>query len=393
MKGIFSSFIFCFVAANLSGQISISFDVLENMPGPGRDDAVAFVAGQRAYAGLGSFGPNGGFEIKNDLWRYNHQIDTWSQVDPLPGAPRQYAMSFSYLEKGIVFGGHNNSAFFDELWTFSEVSSWQLISLHPGGARAAGAGFILEDELYIGTGRDDALYYNDFWKYNFTTGMWTELPPFPGGLRFETIGFVRNGNGYLGMGRDENLAFKNDLWEFDPLNQSWEEVCSFDEAIAYSKSEFKEGRALLFGGQTASSALSSKAFILDQQCQTYEFESGLEARRGCASFQLEDDCYFFGGLLENGQKSNQLVRLTLEEESFPTFELISYTWSNKLFFDAPSTVEEIHIYDSKGMLVAHYMPNANKGSIDLENATNGIYLIRIRSDKSIKSYKALVISN
>ncbi len=89
---------------------------------------------------------------------------------------------------------------------------WTQKNSFPFAARWATASFIINGQIYVGTGRDTIDYFNDFWRYNPTTDSWAEVASFPLAPRFETVGFSLYDKGYCGLGKDSFENLQEDIW-------------------------------------------------------------------------------------------------------------------------------------------------------------------------------------
>ncbi|MCX6271584.1 MAG: T9SS type A sorting domain-containing protein [Bacteroidetes bacterium] len=107
----------------------------------------------------------------NDLWEWNSSTDTWMQKASLPDTLRGNSASFSFNDKGFIFGGL--------------ISPWPFIPL------------------------------SDFWKYNPLTDSWTELPNFGGWGRGYAASFVIGNYAFVGPGTGTGTVAFTDLWSFD----------------------------------------------------------------------------------------------------------------------------------------------------------------------------------
>src|SRR5690606_5011746 len=82
------------------------------------------------------------------------------------------------------------------------------------------AAFAVGSAGFVGTGLTVGFAWSkDFWKYE--NGAWTQVADFGGTERQYAATFTANGKGYLFGGIDINTLYVNDLWEYDPLLNSW----------------------------------------------------------------------------------------------------------------------------------------------------------------------------
>jgi len=118
------------------------------------------------------------------------------------------------------------------LFQTSFSQSWQIKSPLPenAGGRHHPVTFGIGEYGYVMVGSGNQGELNDAYKYHGPTDTWTEMEQFPGLARGFSIGAASEGKGYLGfgIGREGNgpAIYLNDLWEFDPVDESWRELAS-----------------------------------------------------------------------------------------------------------------------------------------------------------------------
>jgi hypothetical protein len=65
--------------------------------------------------------------------------------------------------------------------------------------------------IYIGTGFLSPTTFNDLWRYDPLSNIWTQEANLPSATRGQACGFAICGKGYIGIGDTINF-FLNDLW-------------------------------------------------------------------------------------------------------------------------------------------------------------------------------------
>ncbi|HVZ55719.1 MAG TPA: hypothetical protein VG870_03590, partial [Chitinophagaceae bacterium] len=78
-----------------------------------RDNAAAFVMGDKAYVTTGENG-----SLLNDTWEYDFATDLWVKKTAFEGSARQGAVGFSVSDRGYVATGRNSTYAFDDIREF-----------------------------------------------------------------------------------------------------------------------------------------------------------------------------------------------------------------------------------------------------------------------------------
>lgn len=226
------------------------------------------------FGGRWRNGTSGPYTYLNDLWSFDPETRTWTELSPLdaPGAPSPRMNTIMvYDEVGdrvIVFaGGFTSGIEFNvdnETWAFDlSTNSWTEIA--QGGIRPEPRLFhhaafdTARNRLWIfgGGGRDsfttaDAIM-NDTWSLDLATETWSQVPEAmtctrdvncgPGGACVDGVCNTPSARFKGAMvydeGRDQLVLFgghdatqlgnDNDLWTFDIANNRWSRVTAGDE--------------------------------------------------------------------------------------------------------------------------------------------------------------------
>ena len=125
---------------------------------------------------------------------------------------------------------------------------------------------------------------------------WLEKASFPGIERSFAIGFVIDGKAYVGLGHGEN-----DLWKYDPVDDSWEQMADFPLSQSFWSASFVVGeKAYVVGGISGSDR--------DGTSDVWEYNSNLNTwsqlndfpgagKHTLFSFATSDKGYVGGGYL------------------------------------------------------------------------------------------------
>jgi N-acetylneuraminic acid mutarotase len=151
------------------------------------------------------------------IWAYNPVTDEWNQKSGVPPAPLFNGIS------SFVIGGkaYVNGLNYTRYYKYEPIAdSWTLATGYPRNEMSGTVAFVIDNIVYIGTGRDYNAVYNEFFKYNPNPGVWNRIADFPGKARYYATGFTLNGKGYVCLGEDYP-AFYNEVWEYDPGSDTW----------------------------------------------------------------------------------------------------------------------------------------------------------------------------
>lgn len=229
------------------------WDEISPFPGAPREDATAFVIGDRAFVGLGR---NNTIQF-NDFWEYDFRQDVWTEKDTFP-VYRRSAMSFVINEEAYVGTGWSCEPYPNpvrcyysrRLYKFLEQDSskgvdslgkpkgnWVIRALLPevdrdgtSPARRSASGFAIGDKGYMTLGLGPNNFRSDIWEYDPTGGViengellgsWTRMAELPASGREQGIAFSIGKYGYAGLGGQYGTPSDIDFWRFDPLANDW----------------------------------------------------------------------------------------------------------------------------------------------------------------------------
>ena len=110
------------------------------------------------------------------------------------------------------------------LWS---QGGWTQVADMPGLAREQAIAFSIANYGYLGLGENNTAKFNDIWKYNPSNNTWTQIATFPAGRRSSAVSFVVDDKAYITTGTDSANSYRNDLWEYYPTNNEWTQKASF----------------------------------------------------------------------------------------------------------------------------------------------------------------------
>lgn len=204
--------------------------------------ATGFSIGNKGYVGTGY---NSNNVRLSDWWEYNQSTNTWTQKASLTTA-RFSAASFVANGKGYVCLGGGTSGFLTDLQEFDPVgNTWTYKANFPGNGRYGSASFSVNNKGYVcggNLGSATGPYTNDLYEYDPVTDTWTLKASFSGTNRYASRAFTLNQKGYVfnglnGYGNNMSQYF-NDMWAYDPSNDTWTQKANFPGTVRNYSSAF-----------------------------------------------------------------------------------------------------------------------------------------------------------
>ena len=199
------------VALNIWTQVA-------DFGGTARKNAVAATAGLYGYAGLGYdiFG-----NTKNDWWQYNPLSNVWIQKTNFPGNAREGAACCSVVADIYVIGGKFSGTYYNDVYVYqSSADNWFTSVPAPFQPRAFSFAFELNNNVFLGGGKNSAGVKKDFWKLNIISGLWIQQNNLPD-ERYNAVSGIINGFGIAGSGFDSTGIACDDFYFFNAQSNSW----------------------------------------------------------------------------------------------------------------------------------------------------------------------------
>ncbi|MEM7572753.1 MAG: tail fiber domain-containing protein [Bacteroidota bacterium] len=183
----------------------------------GRESAVAFTLGNKAYIGAGFDGAN---HLK-DFWEFDGT--SWNPLPALPSSfqPRRNAVAFTLGNKAYVGTGFDGANYLNDFWEF-DGTNWNPAPF-PSTTfipRFRAVAFTLGNKAYVGTGVNGANYLKDFWEFDGTSWSPTNALPANFQTREGAVAFILGNKAYVGTGANQDLL--RDFWAFD--GSSWDQL-------------------------------------------------------------------------------------------------------------------------------------------------------------------------
>lgn len=264
---------------------------LDDYPGPPRGFGYGVALDGKAYVGMGIIEEDGQNILGNDLWEFDPETEEWTELTPMPEGARRYHPAFIGIDGKIFVGcgaGQNidndgeQTSFLKDWWEYNiENDEWRRLPDLPGFARHHPFYFGIGKDAYVvaGHGNDQvissytgeqAIGYNDVYKWNTETEQWTQLADMPAEGRIAGTQFSYGGKGYVlsGEGEDHELLDEGEFWEFDPATEEWTQLESHAGNSRWAPGNFIIGNKLFF--TSGRSSFRSQAPKYEKDLWMYE---------------------------------------------------------------------------------------------------------------------------
>ncbi|KAK1797759.1 hypothetical protein P4O66_008114 [Electrophorus voltai] len=210
-----------------------------------------------------------------DFWKYNVMCNVWIELDCNDDkAPEELEEHSMVARQGVlcVFGGLRGTAYskskiplwlFDtamEQWLHSQVKNSSSQNDAPSNRKGHSA-VVFGSSMYVYGGYNDMQRtLQEFWAYDFDSGVWSLLSKGqvgPGPRHSHSV-MVHQDSMYL-YGGLQGLKEQRDLWRWNFLSQTWSSMRVFSgpsKLMGHSAVLYKDSM-LLFGGGVTQSAPSN----------------------------------------------------------------------------------------------------------------------------------------
>lgn len=240
--------------------------------------------------------------------------NVWSQVAPFTGGLRSGGIAFSLKDKGYYGLGKSSSRgedkYYNDLWQYDPTTDkWSHLNNFPSTGLDMAISFVIDDVAYVALGRyyDQSIngYNTTTYAYEVATDNWKKMQPFPGIGRTGSVSFVANGKGYVVGGYREKEAYTNEIWCFDPQNNSWSQKNNFPLALTGCFTFTLNGEVYVGGGYNLKENLKNTTlYKYDIDTDSWRIAySDCEVLIYSTGFSSGDKCYVAGGEGEMGKES------------------------------------------------------------------------------------------
>ncbi|HEY0030518.1 MAG TPA: kelch repeat-containing protein [Bacteroidia bacterium] len=378
--------------------------------GSKRERGISFSIASRGYIGLGQDTLN---LMLKDLWEYDPGTNSWTQKADLPGAARRDAACFTIGTKAYVGTGIDNAdavpgIMLSDFWEYNPATNmWTPKASFPGNSGMGiyyASGFAVSGKGYLSCGKEGASNYsNDLWQYDPVGNSWLQKTDLPGGERYGAFAFVIGNYAYVGTGTDENIL-TNDFYRYNPITNSWTILGNFPGSGRFSCSSFVlggNGYALLGTDGGYKDELWQYDPNIDYWYPKAILPGG--ARRSSGSFAIGGKGYAGTGKGLTGTRRDfweylPSIPLGLDEH---TDDVFSNVYPNPLTDQATVQIADpifqndpnlyFDIVNVQGKIMYSEKINSSSFTITKNNCSAGNYFICIRSSANRIATKKIII--
>lgn len=244
------------------------------------------------------------------VWRYNFTLDEWTRLKDFPA--QDVKVTHANLEYqgtwyAAVEDGYKNDS--TVLWKYNlDADSWQAIATYPGSGEDITC-FMIEGRFYAGGGRrrinESVPDFNDFWKYDPATGIWTRckdmplIPSYP-----ITVSCTSGGLAYI-------YSSDNTFWRYDPATDEWTRESRFPGPERYlSNLVSLNNKVYLVGAEADNNQRLMDCWEYDPSGDTWKLSSFIPGNYLITGFAASWQNSLVTGLGYTGLNESKLYRMT-----------------------------------------------------------------------------------
>lgn len=370
-------------------------------PGGGRDDAAAFVIGDKAYVGTGLIT---GWVNMADFYSYDPATDVWERRASLPGLPRQYASVFSlngygYLTCGIGAGNVR----YKDTWKYDPAAdAWTRLPDFPGTEREGMQTAVYAGNAYLFFGQKVTdTFFKQVWKFNGDTEAWTQLADFPSTPRYLSAHAQTDTAVYFVSGLGSGNVLTPEVWKFSLVTETWTQLADFPGLPRwYAKGVAFNGK--LYFGTGWNAVFLNDFWAFDPATETWSQTLPIPAlgRKGSCTFTVQNRAFVALGVNLHGDRTDEVWEL-VENAGVPEEEMISafsvYPNPARTLvnikaqhgFDAPNF--GYRIMDTAGRVVQEGKPQAWDTPVDVSALRPGTYVLLVTAGKRMAAQQFAIV--
>ncbi len=169
----------------------------------------------------------------NDVWRFDLSTNQWTEFSPTGGPPNiRYGVATILdptTDDLVTFAGFTNMGRFDDVWRFNADSdTWTDVSPGSGPIERClhSASYDSREHRMIMYGGQNGGALDDIWAFDLTLNTWVEFTPGskPAGRSFPSNIYDTQNHRITVFGGSTNLSEVNEVWVFDLWAEAWTQL-------------------------------------------------------------------------------------------------------------------------------------------------------------------------
>lgn len=366
-----------------------------NFGGPIRSDAAGCAINGKGYIGTGY--ANG---YSKDWWEYDPLTDAWTQKADFIGNSTVESTCIAILGKAYFLPYINGNNFY----AYDPVTNtWTMKATFPGQQRQGAIGFAIDNKGYFGLGSVSGApspYSKDLWEYDPITDSWNQKADLPGVPRMHSAAFSLGSKGFVGLGLTSSGNL-NEFWEYDATTNAWTQKSNFPGGLRYEGTAFSVGGYGFMGG----------GYMLLPMNDFWRYDAQTDTWSPIAPLPhvgiVETVCFTIGNYAYMGtgwdgnvfmnnfwQYSTDSIAVSVNEMTPEKFYVQIYPNPSKDYINVISSEInqplKVTVVDSRGKLVYSDKNFFSEKKISTQNMSEGNYFITLQNDRHSKVIKLVV---
>ncbi len=401
MKKLLFSIFAVVLSLNSFGQ---GWFQVNDLPGSARHHPCFFTINDTAYCVTGV--TNSG-QMLNDFYRYDESNDTWISLPDFAGPNRGFAVGLNHQGKGYVgFGVAGNNSVLRDLWEYDpQTKAWKALKSLNFTARYHPAFVAKDGKIYVGLGSSGSSNLNDWWEYDIAGDNWTRKANFPGDRRHHPYYFVAGNEIFVGLGHGNTSSGVNtiydDWYKYDPSTDIWTKMGDFPGYARVAGAHFAyNGKGYIVGGQNQSHATPTNNEVwsytpgTDTWNQLPDCPSG--GRWAPGSFVVGNNAYFAFGEDRFSVSQADIYQVSMSsiismEEDLNSKDLEISIFPNPATSEINIEIDPkylgekvaVEFYSLTGQLLKlSYLENSET-KINIEDLAKGLYTLNLKDEKDL----------
>lgn len=282
----------------------------------GRYAAVGFSIGNKGYVGTGYNTAN---QTQSDFWEWDQATNVWTQKANITNS-RFGAASFVINGFGYVGLGLTTGVFYNDLQRYDPLTNtWLPRASLPASGRYGSASFAINNKGYIACGNLGSAagaFTNQLWEYDPLLDSWTQKTAFPALSRYGCRGTSYNDLGYVFGGLNgtgtSSSSFFNDLWEYDGISDSWSQKPNMPGIERSYASTFILDGKVVAGAGVHWTGLLADFYAFDPSTNSWSTLPSLPSapRWAASAFDIGGNGYLATGILVNNTTTPEFWELS-----------------------------------------------------------------------------------